>query len=102
VEATENTPGGAVTVSAKSVTSNGRRRLVVRVQDNGKGIPEEIRERIFSPFFSTKARGIGLGLALARRTVTDHSGQITVDSGKDGTTVTVVLPFRQEKPAETA
>jgi signal transduction histidine kinase len=102
VEATENTPGGAVTVSAKSVTSNGRRRLVVRVQDNGKGIPEEIRERIFSPFFSTKARGIGLGLALARRTATDHSGQITVDSGKDGTTVTVVLPFRQEKPAETA
>jgi len=102
VEASEHLPAATVTISAKAVATNGRRRLVVRIQDNGKGIAPEIRDRIFSPFFSTKARGIGMGLALAKRTVADHTGQISVDSNKDGTTMTVSLPFKQEKAAESA
>ncbi|GCE49353.1 PAS domain S-box-containing protein [Thermosporothrix hazakensis] len=63
------------------------------VHDTGRGITPEQLERIFQPFFTTKAHGIGLGLAITRRLVEDHGGYIKVEShpGK-GTTMTVRLP----------
>ena len=64
-----------------------------RVEDDGPGIPEEIRERIFDPFFSTRNTGTGLGLAIARRIVEAHAGEISICCPKNGGTVaTVVLP----------
>jgi len=66
----------------------------VLVRDAGPGIADDVRERIFTPFFTTKARGTGLGLATARRIVEAHAGRIAIDSAPGGgTTVTVELPI---------
>jgi signal transduction histidine kinase len=65
----------------------------ISVADNGCGIPAELLERIYEPFFTTKRDGTGLGLALVRRAVEEHSGSIRCESleGK-GTTFRLVIP----------
>jgi signal transduction histidine kinase len=71
----------------------------VTVHNTGSGIPLDIRERIFQPFFTTKAAGTGLGLAIARQIVEAHRGRIEVTSdGVSETTFVVELPARA--PAE--
>jgi signal transduction histidine kinase len=69
--------------------------VVVRVTDDGPGMPPEIRERIFDPFFTTKpvGQGTGLGLDIARRVVLRHEGQIEVDSRPGQTQFSVTLPI---------
>lgn len=63
--------------------------------DNGPGIPPEIRDKLFTPFLTTKARGTGLGLPTAKRLVDAHSGHIRIDSPPGGgTTVTIHLPVQ--------
>jgi PAS domain S-box-containing protein len=67
--------------------------VVVSVSDDGPGIPEELRDRVFSPFFTTKARGSGLGLAIVRKIVDAHDGRIDVLVGEHGgTCFRVTLP----------
>ncbi len=69
-------------------------RLAIHVADNGPGIPEDIRERIFEPLFSTKSFGVGLGLPLVRQIVEQHGGEITVETALgEGTTATLGLPL---------
>ena len=83
----------AVHVSAVlSDTEEGDSMIKVDVMDNGVGIENEIREKIFSPFCTTKARGIGLGLPIARRTVRDHGGKLSVQATQKGTSIEVLLP----------
>jgi two-component system sensor kinase FixL len=66
----------------------------VAVVDAGPGIPSDIREKIFTPFFTTKSRGTGLGLPTAKRLVEAHQGTIQIDCPPGGgTTVTVQLPL---------
>jgi len=81
---------GRVDVTA---TRNGG-QVVVRVVDNGPGIPADIRGRIFDPFFTTKGvgAGTGLGLDIARRLVQRHNGEIEVDSRPGRTEFRVSLP----------
>jgi len=65
----------------------------VRFRDTGAGIPEEAKERIFIPFYTTKEKGTGLGLAICQRIVKAHNGSITVESKPGaGTEFTVRLP----------
>jgi two-component system sensor kinase FixL len=65
----------------------------IRIADSGPGIPAEVRERLFQPFVTTKARGTGLGLSTAKRLVEAHAGTISVECPPaGGTVVTVVLP----------
>ena len=66
--------------------------VVITVRDNGKGIAPELKEKIFSPFCTTKPRGMGLGLPIVKRTVFDHNGRVDVDSSSRGTQVSVTLP----------
>ena len=69
---------------------------VIRIADNGKGIPHEIQQRIFEPFFTTKpvGKGTGLGLSIAWDIVKKHRGQLAVDSTPDvGTTFTIRIPI---------
>jgi two-component system sensor kinase FixL len=67
----------------------------VAVADSGPGIPTEIREKVFNPFFTTKARGTGLGLVTAKRLVEAHAGTIAIECPPaGGTTVTIQLPAR--------
>jgi signal transduction histidine kinase len=68
---------------------------IVEFSDTGPGIPPELRESLFKPFFTTKATGTGLGLAIVQRTLDAHSGRITIESplGGGGTTFRLVLPL---------
>jgi two-component system, NtrC family, sensor histidine kinase PilS len=70
----------------------------VSVDDNGPGIPVSERERIFTPFFSTKGRGTGLGLALVQKIVVTHNGRIQVGrSAQGGASLQVILPIAPPK-----
>lgn len=81
--------GGQLTIAARRETEGG----VVSFSDTGGGIAPDLMDRIFQPMFSTKARGLGLGLALCKLLVEGHKGRIQVSSqiGK-GTTFVVYLP----------
>ena len=70
--------------------------VVVQVTDTGEGIPERNMEKIFSPFFSTREGGLGLGLSIVQRIVESHGGKITCKSsaGK-GTTFEITLPLER-------
>lgn len=73
------------------------KNAVIRITDNGCGISEEDRERIFNPFFTTKKGGTGLGLSICYRIISEHSGYIVISSkANKGTTVKVVLPIKPE------
>jgi two-component system, NtrC family, sensor kinase len=68
--------------------------VVVSVDDEGSGIPEDVRSRIFDPFFSTKGEGTGLGLAITRQIVEAHGGSIAVEPrDKGGTSFRLLLPI---------
>lgn len=80
---------GVIRVSVSSVDS----RCQIAFRDSGPGIPPDIRERIFTPFFTTKSRGTGLGLPTAKRLIKAHAGTIGIDCPPGGgTRVTVQLP----------
>jgi len=63
-----------------------RGRVVLSVEDDGPGVPTELRDQIFEPFFTTKeaGRGTGLGLSIARRIVEDHGGELALETRSDG------------------
>jgi signal transduction histidine kinase len=84
---------GRVEVTAKRE----RQRVVVRVVDNGPGIPAEIRARIFDPFFTTKpvGHGTGLGLDIVRRLVIHNDAEIDVESRPGRTEFRVSLPLAE-------
>ena len=85
--------GGKIVIS----TEVNKNFFVVKVQDNGKGIPEKDIIRIFDPFFSTKSDGVGLGLTLCYGIIVSHGGTIEVESRlKRGTIFTVSLPLEQK------
>jgi signal transduction histidine kinase len=84
-----------VAVRATTAASSGQRQVVVQVDDEGPGIPEEIHPKVFMPFFTTKQKGTGLGLAVVQRRVMDLSGEVTCVSPispKGGTRFEVTLP----------
>ena len=68
------------------------RHAVLEIADNGPGIPEAVRERMFNPFFTTRAEGTGLGLAIVHRIVDAHGGRLDVDTSTDGTTMRFSIP----------
>ncbi|MDL1970522.1 MAG: ATP-binding protein [Candidatus Desulfofervidaceae bacterium] len=71
---------------------------IIEISDTGKGIPKEILDKIFNPFFTTKKDGTGLGLSICHKIVTAHRGKIQVESEVDrGTTVTIILPLTVNK-----
>jgi signal transduction histidine kinase len=66
----------------------------LEVRDTGKGIPEEIRDQIFEPFFSTKPSGIGIGLSLAKEILQKHGGDLLLkETSMEGTTFEIILPL---------
>ena len=80
---------GRIVLTAEMSTED----LQVRIQDFGKGVPEEIRHKLFQPNFSTKTDGMGLGLAIVKNTMDQIGGSVTIESRVGaGTTVTITLP----------
>ncbi len=80
-----------VTIAAAWLGSQPASRLVVR--DFGKGIPEKYRDRLFEPFFTTRPRGTGLGLPIARRLAEGHGGSLDLNAAEPGTIATLTLPL---------
>jgi two-component system sensor kinase FixL len=84
--------GGAGRIDVAITVNDGRCR--VAVVDRGPGMPDEVREKAFDAFFTTKHRGTGLGLPIAKRVVEAHSGAIQIDvPPTGGTTISVDLPL---------
>jgi signal transduction histidine kinase len=106
---------GHVAVAARHVapspdplgaSATGAGTVEIEVADDGPGVPEDVRDRIFSPFFTTKPRGSGLGLSIVRKIVDAHDGRIDMQVGpQGGTRFRVVLPvaaLRDEAGADEA
>src|SRR5207253_6562752 len=86
------TPGAAeVTVRCAPTSLDGRPAVLVSVRDNGPGLGAEQRRRIFEPFYTTKTKGTGLGMAIAQRIVEAHGGRIGVGPGP-GAEILLTLP----------
>jgi len=82
-----------VMLSAKAIEEAGSPSgVVITVRDNGVGIAPELKDKVFSPFCTTKPRGMGLGLPIVKRTVFDHHGRVEINSNSNGTQVSVMLP----------
>jgi signal transduction histidine kinase len=82
--------GGSLTVSS----AVGSQEVIVSISDTGAGIREENLALLFTPFFTTKSKGLGLGLAICKRLVEAHGGRIEVKSkAGEGTTMSVALPL---------
>ncbi|MGB9079818.1 MAG: cache domain-containing protein [Desulfuromonadaceae bacterium] len=89
--------GGTLTVSTAVDREGGC--CSVTIGDSGPGIPPDVQEKLFTPFFTTKPRGTGLGLAVSYGIVKDHGGDIRVESTPgEGTAFVVLLPLRQPLP----
>lgn len=73
-------------------TTQDSKQVTVAVTDNGPGISPENLRRLFDPYFTTKATGMGLGLSISRSIVEDHQGKVEVDSSSAGTTFRFTLP----------
>lgn len=86
--------GGSLTLEAKAAGGT----MDVIVADRGEGIPKEILPRIFEPYFTTKTRGVGLGMTIARRIVEAHGGTLTVDSTVgQGTRFRITIPITRQE-----
>jgi len=96
--------GGQVRIFAVITKApNGEGSLDLHFADTGPGIPPAEREKVFAPFYSTKATGFGLGLAIAKKIIEDHAGRVFVDNGDTpGTDLVVQLPFPQPSRPEPA
>lgn len=67
----------------------------IEIYDNGTGIPSELRKRVLEPYYSTKDEGTGLGLAIVNQTITDHGGDLRIESNESaGTNVVITLPLK--------
>ncbi len=85
--------GGELTIRASTSTGTTGDFLDVLISDTGHGIAEDIMNKIFLPFFTTKEKGTGLGLAIVHKIVISHGGGIFVESGDKGTTFRIRLPL---------
>jgi signal transduction histidine kinase len=96
--------GGQLRIFAATTEApNGPECLQLHFADTGPGIPPAEREKVFAPFYSTKATGFGLGLAIAKKIIEDHAGRVFVDNGDTpGTDLVVQLPFPQPARPEHA
>lgn len=93
------TEGG--TLRIETILAAGGGSVEIRIQDNGHGIPEHDRERIFQSFFTTKIKGTGLGLTIVQRVIKSHGGEIVIEHPMvGGTTVVLRIPVKNDSGAQ--
>jgi len=87
--------GGRLTIVVRPESES---ELLLSVTDTGPGVPEEVRERLFEPYFTTRSTGTGLGLAIARRIVEEMGGTISLEpsASQPGSTARILLPLHRE------
>ena len=88
--------GGTLTVRVETSEVDDAESVRLEVIDSGIGIPEDVRDRIFDPYFTTKSRGTGMGLALCDKIIRQHNGSLTFRTGANGTAFEVALPLESE------
>jgi signal transduction histidine kinase len=100
IEATSE--GGEIQIAVdKDHRASAQSMVVVRVRDNGKGMPQDVRERIFEPFYTTKDDGTGLGLCIAAQIMAKHGGRLVLEtSTKRGTTFAIWIPIARKESHE--
>ena len=87
-------PGGTLSLETHSL----RDQVVVTISDSGSGIPPDQMEKIFNYYYTTKEKGVGLGLPIAHRIIEAHGGQLMIESQVEvGTKVTVILPVEKKE-----
>ncbi len=90
----DNQTDRQVTVDASIETDQGKQWATISIHDTGPGIPPSDLQKIFIPFFTTKSKGHGVGLALAHRVITQHGGTLVADNARDGGAIfTIKLPL---------
>jgi two-component system sensor histidine kinase HydH len=83
-----------LTISISQSSANGKPGVLVTIEDNGPGVPPELREQIFNPFFTSKKSGVGLGLSIVAKIVDDHRGSIRLEvAASGGARFAVFLPL---------
>ena len=88
--------GGSIVIYEETVIEQEKfRSAVIRISDNGPGIPGAIQSKIMEPFFTTKEEGTGLGLSIAARIVQEHGGRLDIRSKEGhGSTFIITLPIK--------
>ena len=90
--------GVVITIKEEEFIDGGNRRAVIRITDNGPGIPKPIQQKVFEPFFTTKEEGSGLGLSIVARIIEEHGGSIAIESEEEkGTSFIIELPINFTK-----
>jgi two-component system sensor histidine kinase HydH len=90
-------PGGSIAIAIDADATT----ITAEIQDQGAGIPPAVQAQLFTPFLTTKPKGVGLGLSIARRIVESHRGTISVTSHLgEGTAVSIALPLAPEQTHE--
>ncbi|MDI7268284.1 MAG: HAMP domain-containing sensor histidine kinase, partial [Myxococcota bacterium] len=91
-------PAGRVEVVAGAPPGSRWAEIVIR--DDGPGIPDDIREHLFEPHFTTKRTGTGLGLAIVKKIVLEHGGEISLEPSRSGAAFRITLPLSDIPPGE--
>ena len=90
IEAMQN--GGTLTITAE----NDKENTIIKISDTGHGIPQDKISQLFTPYFTTKAKGTGLGLVIVQKIIEAHKGKIQVESETNkGTTFIITLPIER-------
>ena len=90
----DNQEGEIRITALESAEKDTDEKTIIKITDNGPGIPEEIIDKIFNPFFTTRKSGTGLGLAIVHQIIDSHRGDVRVVSRKnEGTTFEISLPL---------
>jgi len=91
--------GGNLGIKLKTehIQERRKREIAIIISDSGCGMSKDVKNKIFNPFFTTRDKGMGLGLSLARNFIKFHDGNIFVESEEGiGTTVNIILPKSYE------
>ncbi len=88
---------GMIIVHEETISGgSSKSKAIIRISDNGPGIPDALKDKIFQPFFTTKEEGTGLGLSIAARIIQEHGGEIDIDGGAaEGAAFIISLPVKE-------
>lgn len=89
--------GGSIQITTTDIPGGEPQRVTIRIADTGPGVPPDVADRIFNPFFSGKDDGVGLGLWIAHRIVTEHGGSLELESSARGAVFALSVPVAREE-----
>ena len=93
IDATHATEAPRLRVATSIITSADARFVELRIEDNGPGFADAVREQAFEPYVTTKGKGTGLGLAIVKKIVEEHGGLIWIDDSSTGGCIVIQLPM---------